>query len=449
MRFKAFSFVTGLAVAAVFLGSSALGQSSKPPIQVISNVMLLDGTGEGVQSDMTIVIEGAKIADVFSSSLKSPPEGALVLDFNGRFVMSGLIDAHIHLGMFGDRTRSARYKELERMLYGGVVAAREMGGDVRITAEAARSTLLGEENGPDIYYSAVMAGPGFVKFAPRAGRIAAGLARGSAAWMQAIAEATDLRLAVARASGTGASGLKLYAQLDAGLVARIVEEAHTQGLRVWAHATIFPDRPIDYVRAGIDVPSHLCGIAWQDGDLNPAQFREFTERSRPRFDPRIVDAASPEMTDLLKEMARLGTLFEPTLANHARPGDDRAGCTLDLMVALARSAAQQGVSMVAGTDFVAAPDDPYPALQQEIEALVRHGVLTPREALLAATRNAAAALGISETHGTIETGKLANLLVLGGDPMKDISAVREVVAVFKRGRLYERSAYRPLEKVEP
>jgi predicted amidohydrolase YtcJ len=203
---------------------------------------------------MTIEVKGERITAVYPDGGRATDGPAEVSNLEGRVVVPGLIDSHIHLGMFGDRSRSARDNELRRMLYGGIVAAREMGGDVRISGEAARRALLGQGESPDILYSATMAGPGFVQTAPRAEMAAQGLPRGSAAWMQAIDANTDVRLAVARAAGTGANGLKLYAQLPAVVVARIVEEAHRQGLEVWAHATIFPDRPMDYVAAGVDMP---------------------------------------------------------------------------------------------------------------------------------------------------------------------------------------------------
>ncbi len=76
-----------------------------------------------------------------------------------------------------------------------------------------------------------------------------------------------------------------------------------------------------------------------------------------------------------------------------------------------------------------------------MEALVEHEVLSPLEAIAAATQNAAAALGLEETHGTVAEGKLANLVVLNGDPSQDISAIRDVAMVIKRGKTYPRSDF--------
>lgn len=418
--------------------SLGLAQDQAPAVLALTNVTLIDGSGADPRPGTTILIEGDRVAAVYPTGSQPVSADATVLDLDGKTVIPGLIDAHIHLLQFGKRSRDDRHAELRRMLYGGVVAAREMGGDLRISAEASRSTLLGEIAGPDIYYSGVMGGPGFVFEDPRGARVTAGLPTGSTGWMQAITPETVLDLAVARAAGTAASGVKLYANLDAALVARIVAEAHRQGLPVWSHAIVYPDRPLDYVRAGVDVTSHLCGLPWQDPDLDPSAFGDVNLNSRPRFDPQKVEPAGPEMIELFGEMVRRGTLFEPTLANQSRPG---SRCGADLMIALAREAARAGVTLVAGTDFVADAEDPYPALHREVEALVEHEVLSPLGAIAAATQNGAAALGLEETHGTVFQGKLANLVVLNSDPSQDISAVRDVAMVIKRGKTYPRREF--------
>lgn len=428
---------------ALSCSSLGLAQDHAPGVQALTNVNLIDGTGAGPQPGTTILLDGDRIAAVYATGSQPIPAEATVLDLEGKTVIPGLIDAHIHVLRFG-RKREDRHAELRRMLYGGVVATREMGGDARISGEASRGILLGEIVGPDLYYSAVMGGPGFVLKDPRGTRAAAGLPVGSTGWMQAITAETDLPLAVARAAGTGAKGLKLYANLDAGLAARIVEEAQRQGLLVWSHTTIYPDRPLDYVRAGVDVTSHLCGLPWQDPDLDPSAFGDVNLHSRPTFDPQRVQPGGPEMVELFEEMVRRGTLFEPTLANQSRPGS-RVGCESDLMVSLAREAARAGVTVVAGTDFVAAVEDPYPALHRELEALVEHQVLSPLEAIAAATQNAAAALGLEDTHGAVAEGKLANLVVLDGDPSQDISAIRNVAMVIKRGKIYPRTDFETAE----
>ena len=86
---------------------------------------------------------------------------------------------------------------------------------------------------------------------------------GETPWAQAIDERTDLPLAIARARGTGAAAIKIYANLPPDLVRRLTAEAHRQGLPVWAHGMVFPTPPADVIAAGPDVISHTCYLAYQ------------------------------------------------------------------------------------------------------------------------------------------------------------------------------------------
>jgi imidazolonepropionase-like amidohydrolase len=135
---------------------------------------------------------------------------------------------------------------------------------------------------------------------------------------------------------------------------------------------------------------------------------------------------------------RRGTILDLTLSVHARPGDDVFGCTADLTVALARAAKDAGVTMVAGTDYESPDDDPFPALFLELEHLVESGVLTPHEALTAATMTAARLLGIEDRFGSIEPGKVASFIILERDPREDIRALRSITDVVHRGALLAR-----------
>jgi imidazolonepropionase-like amidohydrolase len=300
------------------------------------------------------------------------------------------------------------------MLHGGIVTARVMGGDLRLHIEASRAAERGSLPSPDMYYAFNVkdSGVNFITID--------------------VDSSEDIDAVVAQATRGGASAIKMAAEIEirAPVMRRLADAAHQAGLRVWAHARVFFGRPIDVVRAGVDGVSHTCGFAWQDPDLDPARDRRDGPGSRRTFDPALVDVDGPEMRTLFEEMVRRGTVFDPTLVLQSRPAVARFGCTSELLVALIRAAHRAGVSIAAGTDFHANEADLYPSLHQEIERLVSSGVLTPLEAITAATRNGARALGREKILG-----------ILTADPSRDIRALRSVVTVVKHGRLYARSDY--------
>jgi imidazolonepropionase-like amidohydrolase len=123
-------------------------------------------------------------------------------------------------------------------------------------------------------------------------------------------------------------------------------------------------------------------------------------------------------------------------------------CSSALAERLSAQAHRAGVSIAVGTDSFAEGGDPYPAVQSELDILVRKVGMTPLEAIRSATLISAMSMGQEKEMGTIETGKLANLVFLTANPLTDISALRKVSLTVKRGVGYPRNRYRPLTKAE-
>ena len=107
----------------------------------------------------------------------------------------------------------------------------------------------------------------------------------------------------------------------------------------------------------------------------------------------------------------------------------------------ALAASQAGVEFSTGTDYFNDITENYPSLFKEIESLVTDGILDSRQVLLSATLNGAKAIGIENTHGTIEEGKIANLVVLKKNPIENITNIREIELTMKNGIIYNRINY--------
>jgi imidazolonepropionase-like amidohydrolase len=263
--------------------------------------------------------------------------------------------------------------------------------------------------------------------------------------MQAITAKTDIALAVAEAKGTGATGIKLYANLPAALVKAITAEAHRQGLRVWAHATVFPAKPSDLVDAGVDTVSHSPYLVWEAAPSVPDDYR-----MRAMGDFEHVDPDAPQILALFDAMKKQGTILDATLLafkNEADHHPQRVGAgIMPWSYGVTKLAHRRGVLIDAGTDDAGfpyskdGPDlDQMPSVHQEMALLVEHCGFTPLQAIEAATEIGAAALGQSAKRGTVTPGKLADLVVLDADPSRDIRNTTKIDFVVKNGRIYSRS----------
>jgi imidazolonepropionase-like amidohydrolase len=411
------------------------------PLEIFYGFTLIDGTGRPPIPDAAISVRGNSIVTVGSRrellSGPSAPRDAIVINLGGGYVIPGLIDAHVHLSTFPNRQNAEA--ELHRMLYAGVTAVRDMAGDARALAALARNSRLGEIDAPDVYFAALMAGPPFMAD-PRPQAAAAGERAGEVPWLQAITPQTDIVAAVARAKGTYATGVKIHADLAAAEVTRITEEAHRQGMKVWAHSMVVPARPAEVIAAGVDVVSHVCDIAWEAMQQVPPRYHHDMTPQYGSF-----TAGSAVFTQFFQEMRRRGTILDATLATYARQSSENdlpGGCDIAFARSLVRQAMEEGVSVAAGSDFTTPPNAPWPALFEELEELVEGGGLTTMEAIAAATSVAARTIGIEATHGVLAHGRPVSFVFLRSDPLADIRNLRSVQAVWKNAERFDRAAYR-------
>ena len=444
----------------LFLTGAAIAQEGAKPefappesgVRIVyRGANLIDGTGAPIRRDMAVVTDGPLITAVLPSADLTPQliKDAEIVDLHGRYLTPGLIDSHQHLATPPDRRAAEAL--MRRDLYGGITTVRIMADDLRSIAELARASLVGEISGPDLYFAALVAGPSFFED-PRTKAIAAGAVPGEAPWMQKIDDRTNIPLAVAVARGTFATGLKIYANLPAHLIRALTDEAHRQGLLVWAHGMVFPTPPAEVIAAGPDVLSHTCYLAYQVSDKRPQSYQDRFPVDYAKFE----DGDNPVMAKLFRDMRDKGIILDATLRVYEEM-DRRAAedpdappyhCTADLAARLTNQAYREGVMISTGTDGFTSPRDPYSALHEELELLAEKAGMPPLQVIRSATEIGAMTIGKADEMGTVEPGKLANLVVVEKNPLDDLGNLRSVVFTVKRGRRFNRADYRPISPQE-
>jgi hypothetical protein len=227
-------------------------------------------------------------------------------------------------------------------------------------------------------------------------------------------------------------------------------------MQAWAHGMVFPTTPREVIDARPDTVSHTGYLAYEAVEKRPQRYQE---REKFPIDPAPFihgdNKIMSSLFDLMKErkviLDATNYVFETIEQMRARNPENAPPppyCSSQLAELLTAQAYKAGVLISAGTDSFAPAEDPYPALQGEIEILVRKVGMTPMDGLRSATLVSAMSMGRQAEMGTLEPGKLANIVFLSANPLEDISAVRQVICTVKRGLQHPRKNYVPITKAE-
>lgn len=432
-----------LLAAVALIGAAPFEPAQKGSRTVYRHATLIDGTGAPARPDSAVIVDGDRIVQVLADKalVSTQLTGAKQVDLRGKYLLPGLIDTHQHFATPPDRAEAEA--RLKRDVYSGITATRDMADDLRQMSDITRQARVGEIASPDIYYAALMAGPSFFTD-PRTQAVAMGAEAGAVPWMQAIDAKTEMPLAVARAKGTYATAIKIYANLPGDLVAKITAEGHRQGMKVWAHGMVFPATPQQVIDAGVDTVSHSCYLAYQAMDRRPDSYQH-----RFPLDASLFTHDNPVLARLFADMAKRATILDATVHvyREVEAASKKNGkpplCTVALAGKLTNQAYRAGVTISSGTDGDTDTAEPWPALFDELQLLHDAAGMPPMAVLKATTVNAAKAAGQDKDMGTVEPGKLANFAVLTGNPLEDVGNFRSVVLTVKRGRAFPRSDFRP------
>ncbi|WEK19988.1 MAG: amidohydrolase family protein [Candidatus Pedobacter colombiensis] len=389
---------------------------------LLKNATIIDGDA-GVKPRIgSVLIENGLVKSVSYTSLKGVNSQTKVIDCTGKFVTPGLMDSHVHLGT-GDlsnlkKAHATTDSILKNLLIHGITTVRDMAGNAPYLADCKKSIQEGKVSGPDIFYAAQFAGPSYFKMMSSGRKGERDL--GTSAWYRAISTEADVKPAIAAAKKVGATGIKVYANLNKKLIREITDEAHKQGLLVWAHAAIFPSKPMDVAQSGVNSMSHANDLVFQQikGDTIEIGAAWAQLYKRLKLDSNVRD-------QMLLEMKRRKTFLDPTVF-HAE-NNKMVNAAL-----ITRRANELGIKMVTGTDWVYPTKNESIPLLEEMKLLSRKCGLTNLEVIEAATLNGALVTGLSD-RGVVRTGKRADLLVLNADPLKSLDTFDKPAFVLKAG----------------
>jgi imidazolonepropionase-like amidohydrolase len=449
LRLALFSLLLGAAVQ-----RAAAVEPAGPPI-AITNVTVIDTTGGPSRPNMTVVVEGDRIVQVGSAGRARIPRGARVVDGAGKFLIPGLWDMHIHT-FFGDWVPGGREVTLPLFIANGVTGVRDMGSDLDPILAARHDVALGALLGPRMVVSGPMLDGPKPQFPATT----------------AIVTPADGRRAVVMLKGRGVDFIKIQSYVPREAYFAIADECRMQKIAFEGHV---PDaiRASEAANAGQKSFEHLIGVFEGSSTVEDELMKG------PKGPGRFLDTydAAHEAA-LIELLAKKQTWQCPTLywergqwlvdAIDVTKGPDAkyapaswrektwptltAGVIKNLdtdplpvrekfvahELEIVKRLHEAGVPFLAGTDTpVGVEVLPGFSLHQELQRFVDSG-FTPMEALQTATINPAKFLDKLSDFGTVEKGKVADLVLLDANPLDDIRNTRKIAAVIADGRYYPR-----------
>jgi imidazolonepropionase-like amidohydrolase len=388
----------------------------------IVGARLVDATGAAPVENSVVIVRNGRIAAAGAGI--AIPKGMPVIDGKGQTLLPGLWEMHIHASgvEFGPA-----------LLAAGITTARDCGGEFDYLVAARDAVAKRDAIGPRLLL---------------AGLVDAG---GLKAFGHVTAETPEEgRAVVRRYHAAGFQQIKLYTYLQPDVIRAIADEAHKSGMTVTGHVPQALNA-FEGVEAGMDQINHLnyvtsvmrtAGGGRGAVDVNSEAARkaiQFFKEHRTVIDPtagwgemashsKEVDVASFE-PGIVKAPLVLETKFRSMGGNTtAEQMHTRMAQTLAIIGALH----QAGVIIVPGSDTGLVGY----GLHRELELYVAAG-MTPLEAIQSATIVSAKAMNLDRDSGTIEAGKRADMILVGGDPLTNISDLRKVTRVVANGRVFE------------
>jgi len=459
------------------------------PTTALVGATVIDGNGGSAIGDATIVITGSRITAVGPRSRVSIPSDANQVDVRGRWILPGLIDTNVHLSLYGGQ--NDRYESLVRYqprqndivleaaqidVSYGITTVRDSYGALVPLTQVRDAIGRGEKIGARILAAGNIlgwSGPYSFSFSRVMGQLTLFqeqmndfISQGAGEELMTMTP-VELRQAMnayidkgpdfIKYGGTSHFSEPTFIGFSADAQKVIVEAAHRRSKFVETHSTSIEGLRVS-IAAGIDGIQHPEVLDGRDMPDDLAQ--TIHERgivcsmltntiTGPAWQRHLKAKGEADKRRAEAEKERRGPAREKTSAERRKEEAD-AGAGIESRRRNAQKLIRAGCTVTPGTDsyWAAAPElsrTPKPIDADHgigtilaIEGLVELG-MTPAQAIVAATRNGAIAARGSKDFGTIESGKLADLVVLTADPLADIHNLQKVSAVYKEGRAIDRA----------
>ena len=401
---------------------------------ILYNTNIIDSNSK-VISNVTVITSGNKIIEVIDENSpnkyyfsKNYPNSSLI-DLSGKYMMPGLFDMHAHVAGVKKNSFNQTHSEemLHKLLAFGITTIRNPGGPTEQSVDLKNNVTSENIMGPQIFTAGRLLNSPNIPIP----------------FVEAkVNSSIEVNKEISYQAKDGVDFIKLYVGLTPDLVKESINKSHTLGLKVighlystsWEYAA---DNNIDFLTHGVPVNPYL--LSSQDRE-------RFIEYGEGPFDHflwlELVKIDSNEVNEMIESLVKNNVYVDPTLSVYESMTKDNPENSQHLwskVLQLTKKMHDSGVKLLAGTDIPNFDLQPGQSLHHELELLKDAGIPLPR-IIQIATKNAAEALGISNSTGTIEKGKEADLLVLSSNPLENISSIKDIEMVINNGKIVNRSS---------